>query len=489
MMKIFENWTFTRILPEPFAGVAANRGKKDTTEASCLSVHNHMSRMKRATLHASTLKALLAVSAIIRGDQEGAFGVQTVSGTVKWYCMEYAKPVAAGSEIRIGVYHPQDGKWKGIVKNGTTLAAYPQIGERGASGREIIMMFIFASLAEGSLHDDEFSKAFLLLNDEIKNGYPDADKATDLAFLCCDNLYRRIVNSASLGESGILFDGDSIASGNVPLILTSQLADGDYNPTETIYGKFQVLECKDCERTIAELKEPSQCRQLLIDSIKEQMDVGETAYEFEDQTSVVMVIGVNGVGKTTTIGKLAGKLRAQNKKVVLAAADTFRAAAGEQLKEWASRAQADLIGGQEGSDPASVVYDAVAAAKARHADVLLCDTAGRLHNKKNLMEELKKMNRIIDREYPEAFRETLVVLDATTGQNALQQAREFNEVADITGIILTKMDGTAKGGIAVAIQAELGIPVKYIGVGETIEDLQKFDADTFVNALFQTSIE
>ena len=227
-----------------------------------------------------------------------------------------------------------------------------------------------------------------------------------------------------------------------------------------------------------------ECRQLLIDSIKEQMDVGETAYEYEEKTSVVMVIGVNGVGKTTTIGKLAGKLRAQVKKVVLAAADTFRAAAGEQLKEWANRAQAELIGGQEGSDPAAVVYDAVAAAKARHADVLLCDTAGRLHNKKNLMEELKKMNRIIDREFPEAFRETLVVLDATTGQNALQQAKEFNEVADITGIILTKMDGTAKGGIAVAIQAELGIPVKYIGVGETIDDLQKFDADTFVNALF-----
>ena len=214
------------------------------------------------------------------------------------------------------------------------------------------------------------------------------------------------------------------------------------------------------------------------------MDVGETAYEFEEKTSVVMVVGVNGVGKTTTIGKLAGKLRAQNKKVVLAAADTFRAAAGEQLKEWANRAQAELIGGQEGSDPAAVVYDAVQAAKARHADVLLCDTAGRLHNKKNLMEELRKMNRIVDREYPEAFRETLVVLDATTGQNALQQAREFKEVADITGIILTKMDGTAKGGIAVAIQAELGIPVKYIGVGETIEDLQKFDADTFVDALF-----
>lgn len=232
------------------------------------------------------------------------------------------------------------------------------------------------------------------------------------------------------------------------------------------------------------IKEPQECRQILIDSIKEQMDVGETAYEFEEKTSVVMVVGVNGVGKTTTIGKLAGKLRAQNKKVVLAAADTFRAAAGEQLKEWANRAQAELIGGQEGSDPAAVVYDAVQAAKARHADVLLCDTAGRLHNKKNLMEELRKMNRIVDREYPEAFRETLVVLDATTGQNALQQAREFKEVADITGIILTKMDGTAKGGIAVAIQAELGIPVKYIGVGETIEDLQKFEADTFVDALF-----
>ena len=232
------------------------------------------------------------------------------------------------------------------------------------------------------------------------------------------------------------------------------------------------------------IKEPADCRQILIDSIKEQMDVGETAYEFEEKTSVVMVIGVNGVGKTTTIGKLAGKLKAENKKVILAAADTFRAAAGEQLKEWANRAQVEIIGGQEGSDPASVVFDAVAAAKARHADVLLCDTAGRLHNKKNLMEELRKMNKIIDREFPDAFRETLVVLDATTGQNALQQAKEFNEVADITGIVLTKMDGTAKGGIAVAIQAELGIPVKYIGVGESIDDLQKFDADTFVNALF-----
>ena len=232
------------------------------------------------------------------------------------------------------------------------------------------------------------------------------------------------------------------------------------------------------------IKEPADCKQILIDSIKEQMRVEETAYEFENRTSVVLIIGVNGVGKTTTIGKLAGKLRAQNKKVVLAAADTFRAAAGEQLVEWAHRADAELIGGQDGSDPAAIVYDAVQAAKARHADVLLVDTAGRLHNKKNLMEELKKINRVLEREYPEAYRETLVVLDGTTGQNALAQAKEFNEVADITGIVLTKMDGSAKGGIAVAIQSELKIPVKYIGVGETIDDLQKFNSDEFVNALF-----
>ena len=231
------------------------------------------------------------------------------------------------------------------------------------------------------------------------------------------------------------------------------------------------------------IKEPADCKQLLIDSIKAQMQIGETAYEFENRKSVVLVIGVNGVGKTTTIGKLAGKLRSDGKKVVIAAADTFRAAAGDQLKEWADRANAEFIGGQEGSDPAAVVYDAVAAAKARKADVLLCDTAGRLHNKKNLMEELKKINRVIEREYPDAYRETLVVLDGTTGQNALSQAKQFAEAAEITGIVLTKMDGTAKGGIVVAIQSELGIPVKYIGVGETIDDLQKFDPDV-VNALF-----
>ncbi|HIV90881.1 MAG TPA: signal recognition particle-docking protein FtsY [Candidatus Eisenbergiella stercoravium] len=232
------------------------------------------------------------------------------------------------------------------------------------------------------------------------------------------------------------------------------------------------------------IKEPSDCRQLLIDSIREQMQVGETAYDFEKKQSVILVIGVNGVGKTTSVGKLAGMLKAEGRKVLIAAADTFRAAAGEQLAGWASRAGVDMIGGAEGSDPASVLFDAVNAAKARHVDVLICDTAGRLHNKKNLMEELRKMNRIIDREFPDAHRENLVVLDGTTGQNALQQAREFGEVADLTGIILTKMDGTAKGGIAVAIQSELNVPVKYIGVGEDMEDLQKFDPDQFVNALF-----
>lgn len=232
------------------------------------------------------------------------------------------------------------------------------------------------------------------------------------------------------------------------------------------------------------IKEPKECKQLLIESIREQMRVEETAYDFEHKKSVVLVIGVNGVGKTTSVGKLAGILKQNGRKVLIAAADTFRAAAGEQLTEWAHRAGVDIVGGAEGSDPASVIYDAVNAAKARNVDVLLCDTAGRLHNKKNLMEELKKMNRIIDREFPDAHRENLIVLDGTTGQNAMAQAREFGEVADLTGIILTKMDGTAKGGIAVAIQSELKVPVKYIGVGETIEDLQKFDSDAFVNALF-----
>lgn len=233
------------------------------------------------------------------------------------------------------------------------------------------------------------------------------------------------------------------------------------------------------------IKEPDECRELLKNSIMEQMLVPEDAYAFEQQKSIIMVIGVNGVGKTTSVGKLAGIFKKQGKRVLIAAADTFRAAAGEQLEEWANRAGVEMIGGTQGADPSSVLFDAVSAAKARNVDVLLCDTAGRLHNKKNLMEELKKMNRIIEREFPDAHRENLVVLDGTTGQNALVQAKEFGETADLTGIILTKMDGTAKGGIAVAIQAEFGIPVKYIGVGEKMEDLKKFDAKEYVDGLLE----
>lgn len=234
------------------------------------------------------------------------------------------------------------------------------------------------------------------------------------------------------------------------------------------------------------ITEPSQCKELLISTIKEQMTVSDNAYDFENEKTVILMIGVNGVGKTTTVGKLAAKYKNSGKKVIMAAADTFRAAAIEQLTEWSNRAGVEIIAGQEGSDPASVIYDAIAAAKARHADILICDTAGRLHNKKNLMEELKKINRIIDREYPEAKRETLIVLDGTTGQNALVQAKQFKEAADITGIVLTKLDGTAKGGIAIAIQSELSVPVKYIGIGEKLDDLQRFDADDFVDALFRT---
>ncbi len=232
------------------------------------------------------------------------------------------------------------------------------------------------------------------------------------------------------------------------------------------------------------IKDPAECKELLKESICEQMSVPEDAYEFENRKSVVLVIGVNGVGKTTSIGKLAGMLKNDGKKVLLAAADTFRAAAAEQLTEWSHRAGVEIISQKEGADPAAVVFDALTAAKARGTDVLLCDTAGRLHNKKNLMEELKKIDRVIDREYPDAYRETLVVLDGTTGQNALAQAKEFNEAAKIDGIILTKLDGTAKGGIAVAIQSQMNIPVKYICVGEQIEDLQRFDAKAFTDALF-----
>jgi len=303
--------------------------------------------------------------------------------------------------------------------------------------------------------------------------------------------FKRLVSGLSKTRASIVSGIDSIFSG------FSSIDDDFYEEIEEILvmGDIGINTTNSIIQNLKEevaaqrIKEPSECKQLLIDSIKKQMDVGETAYEFESRKSVILVIGVNGVGKTTSVGKLAGKFKDQNKKVILAAADTFRAAAGEQLSEWADRAGVELIGGQAGADPAAIVYDAVQATKARNADILLCDTAGRLHNKKNLMEELRKIYRILDREYPEAYLETLVVLDGTTGQNALAQARQFKEVANITGIILTKLDGTAKGGIAVAIQSELDIPVKYIGVGETIDDLQKFDSEQFVNALFDVKDE
>ena len=300
--------------------------------------------------------------------------------------------------------------------------------------------------------------------------------------------FSRLVAGLTKTRENIVSGMDSIFSGFSAIDedfyeeLEETLIMGDMG----IQTTMSVLE--ELKKAVKEqhIKDPAQCRQVLIDSIRKKMDLGENAYEFEHRKSVVLVIGVNGVGKTTSIGKLADQLKSDGKRVILAAADTFRAAAIEQLSEWADRAGVDLIAQKEGSDPAAVIYDAIAAAKSRNADVLICDTAGRLHNKKNLMEELKKINRILEKEYPEAYRETLVVLDGTTGQNALVQARQFMEAAPITGIILTKLDGTAKGGIAVAIQSELGIPVKYVGVGEKIDDLQKFSSGDFVNALFQS---
>lgn len=303
--------------------------------------------------------------------------------------------------------------------------------------------------------------------------------------------FRRLV-------SGLAKTRNNIASG-IDSIFSSfhQIDEEFYEELEEVlvmadigvHATTQILDQLRQKVKEEKIKDVGACKQLLIDSIKEQMRVEDTAYLFEDKKSVVMLIGVNGVGKTTSIGKLSSQLKNKGKKVLVAAADTFRAAAIEQLEEWTNRAGVDIIAQQEGSDPAAVVFDALAAAKARNTDVLLIDTAGRLHNKKNLMEELKKINRIVDREYGDAYRETFIVLDGTTGQNALAQAKQFNEVADITGIILTKLDGTAKGGIAIAIQSELKIPVKYIGIGEKIEDLQKFDVDDFVDALFETAEE
>lgn len=256
------------------------------------------------------------------------------------------------------------------------------------------------------------------------------------------------------------------------------MADLGIDTTERIIENLKELVKKN------HIKEVEACRELVINIIKEQMLVEDSAYDFEDQKTVMLIIGVNGVGKTTSIGKLAAQYKNRGKRVMMCAADTFRAAAIDQLKTWANRAGVEIISQQEGSDPAAVTYDAVKAAAARNVDILLVDTAGRLHNKKNLMDELAKMKRIIEKEYGEAHLETLIVLDGSTGQNALEQARQFSTVTQIDGIILTKLDGTAKGGIAIAIQSELNVPVKYIGVGEQINDLQKFNPESYVNALF-----
>ena len=298
--------------------------------------------------------------------------------------------------------------------------------------------------------------------------------------------FKKLVEGLTKTRDNVVSKIDSIFSG------FSSIDDDFYEEIEEILimGDIGINATNDIIENLKakvkenKIKEPSECKELLISSIKEQMDIGENAYDFENRKSVVLVIGVNGVGKTTSVGKMAGQLKAQGKKVIVAAADTFRAAAIEQLTEWSHRAGVDIIAQNEGSDPAAVIYDAVAAAKARNADILICDTAGRLHNKKNLMEELRKINKVIDREYPDAYIENLIVLDGTTGQNALSQLKEIKDICHVTAIILTKLDGTAKGGIAVAIQSEFGIPVKYIGVGEHIDDLQKFNADEFVNALF-----
>ena len=243
--------------------------------------------------------------------------------------------------------------------------------------------------------------------------------------------------------------------------------------------------CEELKKRVKKegIKNPNEIHRLLEETVSDMLRGGEEL-DLSTTPSIILVIGVNGVGKTTTIGKLAKHLTKQGKKVILAAGDTFRAAAIEQLEIWADRSHCEIIKQNEGSDPAAVIYDAISAAKARHADVIICDTAGRLHNKKPLMDELAKINRIIDRELPDASKEKLLVLDATTGQNAVNQAEQFSLATGITGIVLTKLDGTAKGGVVLAIKEGLGIPVKYIGVGEQIDDLQPFDAEDFAKALF-----
>lgn len=297
--------------------------------------------------------------------------------------------------------------------------------------------------------------------------------------------FSRLVEGLTKTRDSIVSGIDSVFSG------FSAIDDDFYEEIEEtlIMGDLGIQTTmaivEDLRKKVKEnhIKDPAECKDLLIASIKEQMDLGENAYEFENRKSVVLVIGVNGVGKTTSIGKLAARYVGEGKKVMLAAADTFRAAAADQLEIWAKRAGADIVRHGEGADPAAVVFDSISAAKARGSDVIIIDTAGRLHNKANLMNELAKIDRVITRELPDASRETLLVLDATTGQNAVHQAEEFNKVAALTGIVLTKLDGTAKGGIVIAISAGLGVPVKLVGVGEGLDDLVDFDRSAFLEAV------
>ena len=298
--------------------------------------------------------------------------------------------------------------------------------------------------------------------------------------------FKRLVAGLSKTRNSIVNSIDSVFSAfsSIDEDLYEELEEILITSDIGVKTTMEILDNLRDEVKEKHIKEPSELRELLIQNLTNAMNIGENEYDFENKKSIILVIGVNGVGKTTTIGKLAGQYKSQGKKVVLAAADTFRAAASEQLVTWANRAGVDIVASNEGADPGSVIFDAIASGKSKDADLIICDTAGRLHNKKNLMEELKKLDRIISKEYGDAHRENFIVLDATTGQNALEQAKQFKEVAEITGVILTKMDGTAKGGIAIAIQSELGIPVKFIGVGESIEDLQKFDSEKFIQALF-----
>ena len=294
--------------------------------------------------------------------------------------------------------------------------------------------------------------------------------------------FKRLVSGLTKTRDNIVAGFDSLFTGY------STIDDDFYEELEEILimgdiginATTAILDKLKDQVEIRNIRDPKECKQLLIDTIKEQMTVDSTEYEFENRKSVILVIGVNGVGKTTSVGKLAGKLKDQGKKVLLCAGDTFRAAAADQLEIWAGRAGVDIVRQHEGADPGAVLFDALQAAKARSVDVVLCDTAGRLHNKQNLMNELAKLRKIIDRECPNSSCETLLVLDATTGQNGLIQARTFKETAGLTGIILTKLDGTAKGGIVIAIAQELGVPVKFVGVGEGIDDLKPFDPTAFV---------